>query len=72
MSNMGFFVVCIALILTAFTKWHKSLHLDELPEYKRSVLEVMRQPLEASPNITMNHLREAISSRELDKEEQWL
>ena len=36
-SNMGFFVVCIALILTAFTKWHKSIHLDELPEYKRSV-----------------------------------
>ena len=28
------------------TKWHKSVFLDELPEYKRSALEVMRQPLE--------------------------
>ena len=28
------------------TKWHKSIFLDELPEYKRTALEVMRQPLE--------------------------
>ena len=34
------------LILSIMTKWHKSIFLDELPEYKRSALEVMRQPLE--------------------------
>ena len=38
------------------------------------ILKVSRTiaDLEAAPNITMNHLREAISYRELDKEEQWL
>lgn len=35
--NIGLFTVCMALILMAFTKWHKSVHLDELPEYKRSM-----------------------------------
>ena len=40
------FACCILLIISAQNKWHKSIHLDELPEYKRSVLEVMRQPLE--------------------------
>ena len=40
------FACCILLILSVQNKWHKSIHLDELPEYKRSVLEVMRQPLE--------------------------
>ena len=38
--------VFIYLIFTGICKWHKSVFLDELPEYKRSALEVMRQPLE--------------------------
>jgi len=45
-SNTGLFAVCIVLMLTTITKWYNLVHLDELPEYKRSVLEVMRQPLE--------------------------
>ena len=76
------FACCILLILSVQNKWHNLVHLDELPEYKRSVLEVMRQPLEdrkitVSPNITMNHLRAhavivPLVGKELDKEEQWL
>jgi magnesium chelatase family protein len=38
------------------------------------ILKVSRTiaDLEGTPTITMNHLQEAISYRELDKEEQWL
>ncbi len=28
------------------SQWYKSVHLDELPEFSRSALETMRQPLE--------------------------
>ena len=32
--------------LSANTQWYKYFHLGELPEFSRSVLEVLRQPLE--------------------------
>ena len=43
---MAIFLMFNCLILSIMTKWHKSIFLDELPEYKRTALEVMRQPLE--------------------------
>lgn len=44
--NIAVFLMLNCLILSIMTKWHKSIFLDELPEYKRTALEVMRQPLE--------------------------
>lgn len=45
-SKIVAFLIFNLLIHSGLYEWHKSVFLDELPEYKRSTLEVMRQPLE--------------------------
>ena len=58
-AKIGLILAFICLIFTGLLKWHKSVLLDELPEYKRSVLEVMRQPLE-DRHITVARTKETV------------
>ena len=56
------------LLRTAMKKFNLSARAyDRILKVSRTIAD-----LEGAPAITMNHLREAISYRELDKEEQWL
>lgn len=59
---------CEHMLETAMTRLGLSARAyDRILKVSRTIAD-----LEGAPAITMNHLREAISYRELDKEEQWL
>ena len=58
-SKIVAFLIFNLLIHSGLYEWHKSVFLDELPEYKRSVLEVMRQPLE-DRHITVARTKETV------------
>ena len=53
------FLLCVNG-LSAKTQWYKYFHLGELPEFSRSVLEVLRQPLEDRV-INVSRARYAVS-----------
>ena len=58
-SKIGTFLIFYLLIYSGLCEWHKFVLLDELPEYKRSALEVMRQPLE-DRHITVARTKETV------------
>lgn len=58
-AKIGLILALNCLICIGLLKWHKSVFLDELPEYKRSALEVMRQPLE-DRHITVARTKETV------------
>lgn len=58
-SKIVAFLIFNLLIHSGLYEWHKSIFLDELPEYKRSALEVMRQPLE-DRHITVARTKETV------------
>lgn len=58
-SKIVAFLIFNLLTHSGLYEWHKSVFLDELPEYKRSALEVMRQPLE-DRHITVARTKETV------------
>ena len=58
-SKIAFFLIFNLLIYNGLCEWHKCVFLDELPEYKRSALEVLHQPLE-DRHITVARTKETV------------
>ena len=58
--NIELCFVVVILTITVLMQWHKSYFLYELPEFSRSVLETLRQPLE-DREITISRAKYTIS-----------